>query len=183
MPDRCGTSGGRNRAGGIRSGACDLCPSGATRTGSRRHPRVHPRRGAARRARRTWDLRPGGGLRSRSLLAGGARGGGSAATRPTAGPAGRAAGRSRRSAAEGRVARMRLSAVTVTAALSGGSLVPVGGGALAAGLPAAAVPASALATLAAISGALYAVRAVLALVALSLYFAIRDRVYLALLAF
>lgn len=51
------------------------------------------------------------------------------------------------------------------------------------GMPEATVPASALATTAGISSALYAVLAVLALVALSLYFAIRDHAYLALLAF
>lgn len=73
--------------------------------------------------------------------------------------------------------------LTATVVLSAGSLALAGGGALAAGLPAATVPASSLATLAGISGALYAVFAVLALVALSLYFAIRDHAYLALLAF
>lgn len=78
---------------------------------------------------------------------------------------------------------MRLSASTTRLLCAGPCLAVAGGAMAAAGAPAVAVPAEALATLAGISSALYAVLAVLALVALSLYFAIRDHAYLALLAF
>ena len=79
---------------------------------------------------------------------------------------------------------MRVSTATAKAVVAGFCLALAGGAALASmGAPLVEVPASALATLAGISAALYAVLAVLALVALSLYFAIRDHAYLALLAF
>ena len=69
-------------------------------------------------------------------------------------------------------------------ALPGLVLVLAGGSAVAfAGASGATTPASDVVALAGISSALYAVLAVLALVALSLYFAVRDHAYLALLAF